>query len=302
MAQTSINDRMMTRLIPAVLAMAAVVALSNFAVQYPIALFGLQDYLTWGALTYPVAFLVNDLTNRRFGPRLTRRVIYCGFAIAVVLSIALATPRIALASGTAFLLGQLLDITVFNRLRRLTWWQAPLAGSLLGSALDTVVFFSLAFAGDPMMSGPVTYAPFGLETTVPLWVGLAFFDFLVKVSMALLMLVPYGALMSRIRPMEAVRGHDSGAGLKARLHASIRCPDLTQIAVSAIPDGSAEPQQPVQMKIVRRIDTVKRESYSPDRRAQVPRCPGPLLRPGEARPQSARAYEVTPRISNRVFE
>jgi uncharacterized PurR-regulated membrane protein YhhQ (DUF165 family) len=188
-----------------ILAMAGVVVLSNFAVQYPIAAFGLQDYLTWGALTYPLAFLVNDLTNRRFGPGLTRRVIYIGFAIAVVLSIALATPRIALASGAAFLFGQLLDIFVFSRLRRGTWWRAPLAGSLLGSALDTVIFFSLAFAGDAAMSGPVDYAPFGIPVTVPLWTGLAFFDFVVKVTMALLMLVPYGALMSRIRPLEAVR-------------------------------------------------------------------------------------------------
>lgn len=195
-------NRTVRQLALPVAAMAAVVALSNVAVQYPITAFGLGDYLTYGALTYPLAFLVNDLTNRRFGPTLTRRVIYCGFAIAVVLSIALASPRIALASGTAFLFGQLLDITVFNRLRRMAWWRAPLAGSLLGSALDTVVFFSAAFAGDAAMSGPVTYPLF--DITVPLWVGLAFFDFLVKVTMALLLLVPYGALMGRIRPMEAI--------------------------------------------------------------------------------------------------
>lgn len=184
------------------LAMTAVVALSNFAVQYPIQAFGLADYLTYGALTYPVAFLVNDLTNRRFGPKLTRRVVYAGFAIAVVLSIALATPRIAFASGTAFLVGQLLDLTVFNWLRRQSWWRAPLAGSLLGSALDTAIFFTLAFAGDAAMSGPVTYAG---GIVAPLWMGLAFFDFWVKVAMALLLLVPYGALMSVIRPFEAVR-------------------------------------------------------------------------------------------------
>jgi uncharacterized PurR-regulated membrane protein YhhQ (DUF165 family) len=193
-------------LIPAILAMAGVVALSNVAVQYPVHAFGLADYLTFGALTYPFAFLVNDLTNRRFGARLTRRVVYIGFALAVVLSVALATPRIALASGVAFLVGQLLDITVFTWLRRQTWWRAPLAGSLIGSALDTALFFSLAFAGVEQMSGPVTYAAFGHEATVPLWMGLAFFDFLVKVAMALVLLVPYGALMSRIRPVEAVRG------------------------------------------------------------------------------------------------
>jgi uncharacterized PurR-regulated membrane protein YhhQ (DUF165 family) len=199
------DERDTGSLIIAVLAMAGVVALSNFAVQYPVHAFGLADYLTFGALTYPFAFLVNDLTNRRFGARKTRLVVYCGFAIAVILSVALATPRIALASGTAFLVGQLLDITVFTWLRRQTWWHAPLAGSLLGSALDTILFFSLAFAGVEAMSGPVTYAAFGTEVTAPLWMGLAFFDFLVKVTMALLLLVPYGALMSRIRPMEAVR-------------------------------------------------------------------------------------------------
>lgn len=184
-----------------VLAMAGVVALSNFAVQYPVEAFGLGDYLTWGALTYPLAFLVNDLTNRRFGPVRTRRVVYVGFAVALVLSAVLATPRIALASGTAFVAGQLLDITVFNWLRRRTWWRAPLAGSLLGSALDTAIFFTLAFAGDASMSHPVSYG----AVTVPLWAGLAFFDFWVKVAMALLLLVPYGALMNWVRPFEAVR-------------------------------------------------------------------------------------------------
>lgn len=197
--------RIAQALIVPILAMAGVVVLSNFAVQHPINAFGLRDYLTWGALTYPVAFLVNDLTNRRFGPALTRRVIYVGFALAVVLSFWLATPRIAIASGTAFLVGQLLDIFVFNQLRRQDWWRAPLAGSVLGSAVDTAIFFSMAFAGDADMSAPVTYAHFGTEVVAPLWVGLAVFDFVVKVSMALLMLVPYGALMSRIRPMEAAR-------------------------------------------------------------------------------------------------
>ena len=186
------------RLALPVIAMMAVVAASNVAVQYPVELFGLQEALTWGAFTYPVAFLVNDLTNRRFGPAVARQVVYFGFALAVVLSIWLATPRIALASGTAFLVGQLLDINVFNRLRRMSWWQAPLAGSMFGSALDTALFFSLAFAGDEAMSFPVTYALTGI--TVPLWVGLAFFDFLVKVGCALLALLPYGALMGWLKP------------------------------------------------------------------------------------------------------
>ncbi len=181
-------------------AMMAVVAASNVLVQYPVELFGLNEVLTWGAFSYPVAFLVNDLTNRRFGPVVTRRVVYVGFALAVLLSIWLATSRIALASGTAFLVGQLLDIGVFNRLRRMAWWRAPLAGSLIGSAVDTAIFFSLAFAGDEAMSGPVTYGLVGASVTVPLWVGLAFFDFLVKVGCALLALVPYGAFMGWLKP------------------------------------------------------------------------------------------------------
>ncbi|WAC29493.1 queuosine precursor transporter [Ancylobacter sp. SL191] len=186
--------------------MMAVVAASNVLVQHPVEYLGLAEVLTWGAFTYPLAFLVNDLTNRRFGPAVARQVVYAGFALAVVLSIWLATPRIALASGSAFLVGQLLDIGVFNRLRRLSWWHAPLAGSLLGSAIDTVLFFSLAFAGDVDMSGPVTYATTGI--TVPLWVGLAFFDFLVKVACALLALIPYGALMGWLKPWngQQVRG------------------------------------------------------------------------------------------------
>src|SRR5918992_6190787 len=102
----------------AVAAMVVVVAGSNLAVQYPI-----NDWLTWGAFTYPIAFLVTDLTNRRLGPGPARRVVYVGFALGVLLSILVAGPRIALASGTAFLSAQLLDIWVFDRLRRLPWWQ-----------------------------------------------------------------------------------------------------------------------------------------------------------------------------------
>jgi queuosine precursor transporter len=185
-------------LILPVLAMTLVVVASNVLVQYPFEPFGLGDYLTWGAFTYPVAFLVTDLTNRRYGPAMARRLVIVGFVIAVVLSVWLATPRIAAASGTAFLVGQLLDITVFNRLRRQTWWRAPLVGSVIGSMLDTGLFFSLAFAGDPDMSGPVDV--FGM--TLPLWQSLAIFDFSVKMLVALLALLPYGALMSTILPME----------------------------------------------------------------------------------------------------
>ncbi len=186
------------RLIVPVVAMTLVVVASNILVQYPFEPFGLGDYLTWGAFTYPVAFLVTDLTNRRYGPRVARQLVIVGFALAVVLSIWLATPRIAMASGTAFLVGQLLDITVFNRLRRQAWWCAPFVGSVVGSALDTALFFSLAFAGDPDMSGLVNL--FG--TDVMLWQSLAVFDFTVKMLIALIALLPYGALMSVILPME----------------------------------------------------------------------------------------------------
>ena len=159
-------------------AMTVIVTVSNVAVQYQI-----NDWLTWGALTYPISFLVTDLTNRSLGAVAARRVVYVGFAVAVVLSIAAAGPRIAAASGLAFLLAQLLDITIFDRLRRAAWWRAPLISSALASALDTAVFFSLAFAG----------------TDVP-WVTLGLGDYGVKLAMALVMLLPFRMLMARIRP------------------------------------------------------------------------------------------------------
>ncbi len=161
-------------------AMAAVVVASNVLVQFPV-----NDWLTWGAFTYPVAFLVTDLTNRRLGPEAARRVAVAGFVAAVLLSIWLATPRIALASGTAFLTAQLLDVTLFDRLRRRPWWQAPLASSTLASTWDTAVFFSLAFAG----------------TGLP-WVTWAVGDLGVKLAMALALLIPFRALMGS-RPAPA---------------------------------------------------------------------------------------------------
>jgi uncharacterized PurR-regulated membrane protein YhhQ (DUF165 family) len=171
------------RLFPSVLAMTVVVVSSNILVQYPFDHWGLGDLLTWGAFTYPFAFLVTDLTNRWFGPTKTRRVVYVGFAIAVLLSIWLSEPRIALASGTAFLMAQLLDITVFNRLRAGSWWRAPLVSSTVGSCLDTVIFFSIAFAGS------------GLP-----WTTWALGDFSVKMAVALTSLLPYASLMNLIRP------------------------------------------------------------------------------------------------------
>lgn len=155
------------------LAMVTVVVASNIAVQYPI-----NDWLTWGAFTYPFAFLVTDLSNRAFGPVLARRVVYAGFVVGVVLSALLATPRIAIASGTAFLFAQLLDVMIFHRLRQAAWWRAPLISSLLASALDTVLFFALAFAFTP----------------VP-WVTLAAGDYIAKLAMAAALLAPYRILV-----------------------------------------------------------------------------------------------------------
>jgi uncharacterized PurR-regulated membrane protein YhhQ (DUF165 family) len=192
--------------------MTLVVVASNFFVQFPVqAMLGainLADLLTWGAFTYPVAFLVTDLTNRQYGPRIARMVVATGFVVGVVLSWYLSQPRIAIASGSAFLLGQLLDISVFNRLRRQTWWQAPLAGSMLGSVLDTVLFFSIAFAPAFSALGPNDDFAIGLAPILgviaydaPRWISWALGDLSVKVIFALVLLMPYGALMSVVKPM-----------------------------------------------------------------------------------------------------
>src|SRR5690606_13299554 len=175
-----IRHPMTQRQVTAVLALAMVVIIvsSNVLVQHP-----LGDWLTWGAITYPFAFLVTDLANRYYGPRVARQVVYAGFVVAVVLSAWLATPRIAIASGTAFLCAELLDVTVFNRLRRLAWWKPPLVSSLAGSVLDTALFFSLAFAG----------------TDMP-WVTLAIGDFAVKVAIALFALLPFRLALHLVRP------------------------------------------------------------------------------------------------------
>ena len=199
---------MLARLWVAVAAMAAVVAASNFLVQFPVQAeiggINLADLLTWGAFTYPVAFLVTDLTNRTLGPQRARLVVIAGFAVAVALSAWLATPRIAIASGTAFLVAQLLDVAIFDRLRRGAWWQAPLISSAAGSVIDTILFFGLAFA--PAFAGIDAWfgmansslgvpAPFlGIGPEVELWQSLAAGDFLVKMLVALVLLAPYGAL------------------------------------------------------------------------------------------------------------
>jgi len=194
-----------------VLAMVAVVAASNVLVQFPVQAsagsVNLGDFLTWGAFTYPFAFLVNDLTNRRLGPSVARRVVLGGFAVGVIVSVYLASPRVATASCTAFLVGQLLDIAIFSRLRRGVWWRGPLVASLTGSAIDTLIFFSLAFApvfagldlgfGRPDGSLPMPGALLGVGPQVPLWTSLAAGDFSVKFLAALVLLAPYRLLMGQ---------------------------------------------------------------------------------------------------------
>lgn len=165
-----------------VLAMVTVVTASNILVQIPI-----NGWLTWGTFSFPFVFLVTDLTNRQFGAAAARRVIYAGFPVAVVLSALFGgivtdpwfAARVAAASGFAFLMGQLLDVLVFDRMRRAAWWRAPLFSSVISSAVDTGIFFSAAFAGTP----------------VP-WQQLALGDYAVKLAMALLLLAPYRALVA----------------------------------------------------------------------------------------------------------
>lgn len=197
----------------AITAMAIVVVASNFLVQFPVqgtlGSINLADLLTWGAFTYPAAFLVTDLTNRRFGPQAARSVVLIGFAIAVGLSIWLATPRIAIASGTAFLVAQLLDVTIFDRLRRASWWKAPFVSSMIGSVIDTLLFFGIAFAArfafidstfgmeDSSLAFPVPFLSIGSD--VPLWVSLAAGDFIVKVLVAIAMLAPYRVILGLFR-------------------------------------------------------------------------------------------------------
>lgn len=185
-----------------VAAFAAVVLASNILVQYPVRAFGLDEMLTYGAFSYPFAFLVTDITNRHFGAPLTRRIVIVGFVVAVILSLYFAGPRIAAASGFAFLCANLLDVQIFDKLRDKAWWLPPLGSSLISSALDTALFFSIAFAGDAVMSAPVDL--FG--TAVPLWAKLGVFDYLIKLGMAGLMIAPYGAMLLFVRPAQGAHG------------------------------------------------------------------------------------------------
>ena len=208
---------MKTTYLPGIIAMAAIVVASNILVQF---LFG--QWLTWGAFTYPLAFLVTDIMNRVYGVAAARRVVFAGFIVGVICS-AIGTQimlqgdgfiypavsmRIAMGSGLAFLTAQLLDVSIFNRLREGAWWRAPLASTLIGSSVDTAIFFTIAFSGALTFLEPandVSWAGdllplLGAGPVVPLWVSLGVADWLVKLSLALLALVPFRIIVGKMVP------------------------------------------------------------------------------------------------------
>ena len=172
--------------------MGVVVLVSNYLVQYPINYYGLQDILTYGAFSYPVAFLITDLANRSYGKIIARNIVYIGFAIGISFTIIFSTNfadlisvRIAIGSGTAFLVAQLLDVQIFDKLRKRKWFVAPLTSSIIGSTIDTFLFFSISFYG----------------TSIP-WVTLSLGDLAVKIFVALTMLIPFRLLLKTFKPVQ----------------------------------------------------------------------------------------------------
>ncbi|KCV82599.1 hypothetical protein ATO10_06641 [Actibacterium atlanticum] len=198
-------------ILPGVIAMAAIVVASNILVQ-----FLLGNWLTYGAFTYPLAFLVTDVMNRVYGVGPARKVVFVGFVVGIICSFIgtqimgefgpLVTLRIAIGSGLAFLTAQLLDVAIFNRLREGLWWKAPLASTLIGSSVDTAIFFTIAFSGALTFIEPandVSWAGemlplLGAGPVAPLWVSLGFADWLVKLSLALIALVPFRLIVGRM--------------------------------------------------------------------------------------------------------
>ena len=176
------------------LAMASVVAFSNYLVQFPVKYFDLENLLTYGAFSYPIAFLITDLCNRRYGKNIAKKIVYLGFGLGVFFTFYFSTNflnlisiRIAIGSGTAFLVAQLIDVHIFDRLRYKIWFIAPLVSSLIGSSIDTFLFFSISFYGT------------GIN-----WVTLSFGDLLVKIFIAILMLVPFRLLLSYVKEISVV--------------------------------------------------------------------------------------------------
>ena len=175
--------------------MALVVAISNYLVKFPVNYFGLKDLLTYGAFSYPVAFLITDLSNRRYGKNTAKKIVHWGFALGVFLTLYFSTNysnlisiRIAIGSGTAFLVAQLVDVNIFDKLRKKIWYIAPLVSSLIGSIIDTFLFFSISFYGTDVN-----------------WVALSFGDLLVKIFIALVMLIPFRLVLSYIKETSDIK-------------------------------------------------------------------------------------------------
>ena len=171
--------------------MGAVVLASNYLVQFPIKYYGLEEILTYGAFSYPIAFLITDLANRSFGKIVAKKIVYIGFAIGISFTLLFSTNftdlisiRIAIGSGTAFLVAQLLDVQIFDKLRKKEWFVAPLTSSLIGSTIDTFIFFSISFYG----------------TGIP-WITLSLGDLSVKIFVALMMLIPFRLLLKTLKPV-----------------------------------------------------------------------------------------------------
>ena len=171
--------------------MGAVVLASNYLVQFPIKHYGLEEILTYGAFSYPIAFLITDLANRSFGKIVARKIVYIGFAIGISFTLLFSTNftdlisiRIAIGSGTAFLVAKLLDVQIFDKLRKKEWFVAPLTSSLIGSTIDTFIFFSISFYG----------------TGIP-WITLSLGDLSVKIFVALMMLIPFRLLLKTLKPV-----------------------------------------------------------------------------------------------------
>ena len=172
------------------LLMGVVVLCSNYLVQFPIQYLGLEEILTYGAFTYPIAFLITDLANRTYGKLAARKIVYVGFVIGISFTLIFSTNfsdlislRIAIGSGTAFIVAQLLDVQIFDQLRKKKWFVAPLTSSCIGSIVDTFLFFSISFYG----------------TGVP-WITLSFGDLAVKIMVTLLMLIPFRLLLGSLKP------------------------------------------------------------------------------------------------------
>ena len=172
--------------------MGFIVLASNYLVQFPIKYYGLGEILTYGAFSYPIAFLITDLANRSYGKMIARKIVYIGFAIGISFTLLFSTNfadlisiRIAIGSGTAFLIAQLLDVQIFDRLRKKDWFIAPLTSSLIGSTVDTFLFFSISF-----------YA-----TGIP-WVTLSLGDLAVKIFVALVMLIPFRLLLGTLKAVK----------------------------------------------------------------------------------------------------